>query len=203
MGLRRLIAGPARFQLVERRDRGRRLAETEFGARPAEHEARLVAERRDDDRRVEIARLGELAERQTGLGERGAVGDGVDDRQLLFEFAIAALGIERGDDAAAGAARAGRAQPFRNDFDHDIGQRADARQEQDDGAPRHEAAGAAAWTINAMSIPATIHPIGMPNKRSSFGDDASRQACDLAIAGAFVNRGASGGPAVAADAWRD
>jgi hypothetical protein len=43
----------------------------------------------------------------------------------------------------------------------------------------------AAWTINAMSTPATIQPSGMPNKRNSFGA-ASRQGCDLAIVGAFV-----------------
>ena len=131
------------------------------------------------------ARFLELAQRQARLGERGAVGDRVDDRQFVLAFAVQALGIERGDDAAAGAAHAGRAKPSRNDLDHDIGERADPRKEQDDEAPGHEAPGARG-VDDQRDVNSGDDPTERYAKQAAHSQaTASRPGCDLAIAEAF------------------
>ena len=79
MRFRRLVIRPAFAQIVERRDRLLRMAATELGARLAERVDRVVAHRQRQNVFVVILRFVELSQRETLLGERGAIGDGVGD----------------------------------------------------------------------------------------------------------------------------
>jgi hypothetical protein len=76
---RRLVVRPALAQIVERRHRLLRIAETELGARLAQRVDRVITHRQRQDVFVVPQRLFEFSQRQALLGERGAVSDGIGD----------------------------------------------------------------------------------------------------------------------------
>src|SRR5262245_5480581 len=136
-----LKVGPARPQRVERRNRILRTPQAEFRFRLAERIVGLVAQRAGERILEVYARLLELAQQQTLLGEIDAVRDGVSDREIIRELAILLLGIERVDDALTRFLALHTAEPLRQQLDQDIGQRPDAREQQDEVGPGREAPG--------------------------------------------------------------
>src|SRR5580700_4074041 len=86
-------------------------------------------------------RLVEFAQRQAFLSQRRAVGDRVGDFELVGEQTVAFARIERTDDALPRMLALNAAEPFGQQLDQHIGQRAEAGQEQDHIAPWPEPAG--------------------------------------------------------------
>ena len=97
MPFRRLVVRPALAQIVERRYRLLRIAETELGARLAQRVDRVITHRQRQDVFVVPQRLFEFSQRQALLGERGAVRDGVGDLELIGELAITPARVKGAD----------------------------------------------------------------------------------------------------------
>jgi hypothetical protein len=136
-----MVIRPPAAQVVERRHRDLWPVEAEFGAGLAQRVGRLLAHRPGEDRLVVKECLLELAEQQAFIGKRRTGGDRIGDRQVIHELAVLLFGIERIDDTPAGLLPPRRAHPLRNQLDQDLGDHADAGQEQNEIAPGVEAAG--------------------------------------------------------------
>jgi len=86
-------------------------------------------------------RLVVFAERQAFPRQRRTIGDGVDDLEFVVQLPVAASRIDRARELPTRAPSPIGAEPFGNQLDDNIGERADPRQEQDDETPGHEAPG--------------------------------------------------------------
>ena len=74
-------------------------------------------------------------------GKCRAICDGVGVEQPIGQFAIALFRIEFCSDAAARLLRTRAAEPFRDQFDNDVGEPVDQRNPKDDEGPGLQAAG--------------------------------------------------------------
>jgi hypothetical protein len=97
---------------------------TELSTGTSEHESRVVTQWLGEDGVILGFRLLKLAKFYALLGERLAVGDGVGDFDLILEGAVGLFGIECPADTPARVLALVAAEPFRDQFDDHIGDRA-------------------------------------------------------------------------------
>lgn len=123
------------LEIVEHRERISRTFGGKRGPRLAERIDGIGAHRQRQNVVVMLLGLAEAADPGALLSQRGTIGDGVGAGQPVAQFAVALLRVKPVGDALARLPRAGAREPFGNELDRDIGERAHHRHQQDNESP--------------------------------------------------------------------
>jgi hypothetical protein len=175
MGFGGLVVRPTLAQLIERGDRFLRMPKAELGPRFAERKHGVVAHRQHQNVLVVVQRLAEFSKREAFLGEGASVGDGVGDVELIGECPVALLRIERADNPPARVLALRAAEPFGQQLDDDIRERAETRQKQDYVAPGPNRPVFAAWTMKTTLTASKMMPKGIATPEC--GERSAHAAC--------------------------